>query len=485
MLLKPLSPIDQMFLWLERRTQPMHVGGLELLTPPAGAAPDWLARQVDALRAATEVQAPFNQRLVRRLGSWFWTDDGDFDLEAHFTHLALPAPGRIRELLALVSQLHAAHLDRARPLWEFYVISGLEDGRFAIYAKIHHAMVDGIAAMRLLRKSMSEDPDTPAIPPWTMPRRIQHEEARPPQGAFSNLAHLLSSVRTQAATVPAVTRELYRAIREGRDNPDYVSAFQAPRSVLNQPISGSRRFAAQSYPIARIRNAVKLHHATVNDIVLAMCASALRHYLLDLDALPAKPLIAMVPLSLRRDSSDEGNQIAMILANLGTHVADPVARLKVITGSVQDAKKRYARMGPAAMLNYVAAVMAPAGLNIASGIAPRWQSFNVIISNVPGPKRPLYWNGAALDGMYPVSIITDGLALNITLTSYADRVEFGVIACRRTLPRVQRLLEYFDRGLAELETRATAEADELPKPVAVDAPDTAKPVRARRPRRKH
>ncbi|WP_084197586.1 WS/DGAT/MGAT family O-acyltransferase [Solimonas soli] len=489
--MKPLSPVDQMFLWLERRTQPMHVGGLELLTPPAGAGPDWLARQVEELRKAVRAQPPFNRHLVRRLGSWLWTEDEDFDLDAHFIHMALPAPGRVRELLALVSQLHAAPLDRARPLWEFYIISGLEDGRFAIYAKIHHAMVDGVAAMRLLRKSMSEDPLVPAIAPWTMAPRVQRDEASPqaPRGAYSSLAHALANVRAQAATVPAVARELYRSIREGRENPDYVSAFQAPRSILNQRISGSRRFAAQSYAIARIRRAVKQHRVTVNDVVLAMCASALRRYLLDLDALPARPLIAMVPLSLRRDGSDEGNQIAMVLANLGTHVADPLARLAVIQGSMLDAKQRYSRMGPAAMLNYVATVMAPAGLNIATGIAPRWQSFNVIISNVPGPKRTLYWNGARLDGMYPVSIVTDGLALNITLTSYVDRVEFGVIACRRTLPRVQRLLEYFDQGLAELEGESgAAPTPPAGPPPAADAParsrkESPKPARARRTRK--
>ncbi|MFT4046385.1 MAG: wax ester/triacylglycerol synthase family O-acyltransferase [Solimonas sp.] len=487
MLLKPLGPIDQMFLWLERRTQPMHVGGLQLLSPPPGAGADWLAHQVEALRKAVRAGPPFNRRLVRRLGSWFWTEDEHFDLDAHFIHMALPAPGRVRELLALVSQLHAAHLDRARPLWEFYIISGIEDGRFAIYAKIHHAMVDGIAGMRLLRRMMSEDPATPAIPPWTMqPREARRGVDGTPAvtpGAYSNVAHLLGSIREQASTVPAVTRELYRSIREGRDNPDYVSAFQAPRSILNQRITGSRRFAAQSYTMSRIRDAVKRRHATVNDIVLAICASALRRYLLDLDALPDKPLIAMVPLSLRRDASEHGNQIAMILANLGTHLADPSARLAVIQGSVQDAKQRYARMKPTGMLGYVAAMMAPAGLNIASGIAPRWQSFNVIISNVPGPKRTLYWNGAKLEGMYPVSIITDGLALNITLTSYVDRVEFGVIACRRTLPRIQRLLDYFEQGLAELEAAPPAPAmqpDDPPRAAPVDGPDGIPPKRVRK-----
>lgn len=449
MLLKPLSPVDQIFLWLERRHQPMHVGMLELLAPPEGAPADWLARQVDTLRLAAQAAPPYNQRLQRRFGSWFWTEDEQFDLDAHFRFLSLPGPGRIRELLALVSQLHSAPLDRSRPLWEFYVIGGVEGGRFAIYAKIHHAMVDGIAAMRVLRRSMSEDPAAGLIAPWTLARR--ERPAPPVDVALSTTAKLLSIARQQLATLPAVTRELARTVRDGRHNPDHVSAFQAPRSLLNQPITGSRRFAAQSYEIRRLRGAMKQHHASLNDIVLAMCASALRRYLQDLEALPEKPLIAMVPLSLRRDESEEGNQIAMVLANLGTHLDDPQARLETIKGSMLEAKRRYQRLGPAATLNYVAAVMAPSGLNIATGLAPRWQSFNVIISNVPGPKRPLYFNGARLQGLYPVSVITDGLALNITLTSYVDHIEFGVIACRRTLPGVQHLLKYFEAGLRELE----------------------------------
>ncbi|SEQ53698.1 Protein of unknown function [Solimonas aquatica] len=474
MLPKPLSPLDQLFLLLERRNQPMHVGGLQLLRPPADAPADFLARQVEKLREATAALPPFNLRLNRRFGNWFWVEDEAFDLEAHFRHLALPAPGRIRELLALVSQLHSAPLDRAKPLWELYVISGIEDGRFAIYAKIHHALVDGIAATRILRKSMSEDRSAELTPPWTLQRRNREREPGADL-AIVGLARLIEGARTQAATIPVVTRELYRSIREARENPDFVSAFQAPRSILNQRITGSRRFAAQSYSLPRIRALLKPLHATVNDIVLAMCASALRRYLMDLEALPQKPLIAMVPLSLRRDDSDEGNQIAMILANLGTHLANPLDRLETIRGSVQDAKRRYSRLGGAAMLNYVAAVMAPAGLNIATGLAPRWQSFNVIISNVPGPKRPLYWSGASLEGMYPVSVITDGLALNITLTSYVDRLEFGIIACRRTLPRIQRLLDYLEQGLVELE-EAAGELQPQPQP---EAPAVKKSRRSR------
>lgn len=443
--MKPLSPQDQMFLLLERRNQPMHVGGLQLLRPPADAGPDYVPNLAEFLRGHVTATPPFNQRLQRRFGTWFWTEDEEFDLDAHFRHLALPRPGRIRELLALVSQLHSAPLDRAKPLWEFYLIDGVADGRIAVYAKIHHALVDGMAAMRMLARSMSEDPqDSKRAPLWAMPKRHRVDNGDTSTGVWALLGE-------QLRTLPGAARELYRSIQDARGNPDSVSVFQAPRSILNQRISASRRFAAQSFSLERIRAAARRHEATLNDVVLAMCSSALRRYLAEQSALPEQPLTSMVPVSLRRDDSEAGNQVAMILANLHTTLDDPRERLAAIRRSMQTSKQRFAGMSQGEIMNYMALLMAPFALNYASGLVPRWQAFNVIISNVPGPKRTLYWNGATLEGTYPVSIPIDGQALNITLNSYADKLEFGLIACRRALPHMQRLLDYLELGLAELE----------------------------------
>jgi diacylglycerol O-acyltransferase len=201
----------------------------------------------------------------------------------------------------------------------------------------------------------------------------------------------------------------------------------------------------------RIKAVGQRADCTVNDVILAMCGSALREYLIGQNALPDQPLIAMVPVSLRQDESDDGNQVATILANLGTHIADPGKRLEVIRSSVREGKERYQQMNSEEILNYTALTLAPTALNLMTGMVPRWQAFNVVISNVPGPKEPLYWNGARLEGMYPVSIVLDRIALNITLTSYIDQIEFGLIACRRTLPSMQRLLDYLERSLFELE----------------------------------
>lgn len=450
--MKPVGLVDQGFLWLERRNQPMHVGGLMLMTPPRGREAEFLADMVERCKAATQAHRPFNQRLKRRVGAWFWEEDPDFDIESHFHHLSLPAPGRIRELLALVSSLHGNLMDRTKPLWEYNLISGLEDGRIAVYSKIHHALVDGVAATRMMIRSLSEDPRERDMQPlWSRaPRKRDAEAAK--GGPLAVLAEAASLAKAQARTVPTVAREVFRSFKERGTNPDHVSVFQAPRTVLNQRISGARRFAAQSYSLKRIRAVGKALGATVNDVVLAMCASALRQYLKELDGLPDKPLVAMVPVSLRKDDSDTGNQVAMVLANLATHLDDPRERLDAISRSMKNAKERFAKMSQLEIMNYLAAVMAVSGINMATGLAPKWQAFNITISNVPGPSKTLYFNGAKIDGNYPVSIVLDGQALNITLMSYVDQMEIGLIACRRTLPRMQKLLQFLEDGLGELES---------------------------------
>ncbi len=456
--MKALSPQDQMFLWLEKRQQPMHVGGLLLFSFPEGVGPKYITELAASLREYQHPQPPFNQRLVKKFGQYFWDEDHQFDLQHHFRHEALPKPGRIRELLARVSAEHSNLMDRERPLWEAHLIEGVRGKRFALYTKAHHAMLDGISAMRMTMRALSEDPQERNTPPlWAMPPkrpadpspRIPH-----PGDIISRLASFTSGAGKQLATIPTVAREVAKSISKARHDPDYVSIFQAPQSLLNQPITGSRRFAAQSYPLEKIKAIGKALDATVNDVVLAICGSALRDYLISQHALPDQPLIAMVPVSIRQDDSEGGNQVAMILANLGTHIADPSNRIEVIKASVRQAKERYKQMTPEEILNYTALMMAPAGLNMMTGLAPKWQAFNVVISNVPGPKKTLYWNGAKLEGMYPLSIPVDHIALNITLLSYVDQLEFGFTACRRTLPSMQRLLDYVDNGIHELEVAA-------------------------------
>jgi diacylglycerol O-acyltransferase len=448
--MKPVALMDAGFLLGERRNQPMHVGGLMLATPPIPAV-TFVEQVKEKALKYTQAQPPFNQKLVRHLGVWFWAEDTEFDLESHFHHMSLPRPGRIRELLALVSKLHGNLMDRTKPLWEVYLIDGLEDGRIAVYSKVHHALMDGVAANRLFQRATTENAEEPTTPFWalTPKRRAGREVVKAsPYAAMMQAANM---AQRQFSSVPTVAREVYKSIRARKTDPDHVSVFQAPRTIFNQRVSGARRFAAQSFSLARIKAAGRQHDATLNDTVLAMCGSALRRYLTDLKALPDEPLVAMVPISLRKDDSEGGNQVAMALASLATQIADPVERLQTIVRSMNDSKQRFARMSQNEILAYLGVVMAAHGVNMALGLNPAWQAFNIVISNVPGPKETRYWYGARVDGNYPVSIVIDGAALNITLNSYAGNLEVGLIACRRALPHMQKLLQYLEDGLAELE----------------------------------
>lgn len=446
--MRPLHPIDFIFLSLEKRQQPMHVGGLFLFQIPDNAPASFIQDLVSDIKASKSIPIPpFNNKL----NGLFWDEDQEFDLDHHFRHIALPQPGRIRELLTYISQEHSALIDRAKPLWTCNIIEGIEGNRFAMYFKIHHAMVDGIAGMRLVEKSLSHDPNAKSIvPPWCVegPRAKRLKQPK-----VSKIKGFLSTVKSQIESTPGVLYELSQTITKdiGR-NPDYVSSFQAPSSILNQRVSSSRRFAAQSYEFSRLTKIAKELNVTINDVILSVCSGALREYLISQNALPKKPLIAMVPASVRDDHSEVSNRITMILANLGTHKEDPLERLQIIRRSMLNAKKKFKRMSASQILSYSAFVYSAAGLNIASGLMPKRQAFNLVISNVPGPTEPLYWNGAKLDALYPASIVLDGQALNITITSYLDKLEVGLTACRNALPKMQNLLTHLEDEIQHFES---------------------------------
>jgi diacylglycerol O-acyltransferase len=454
-----LTAVDQLFLLLESRKQPMHVGGLFLFELPQdgqNANGDFVYHLVQQMQNATVPPSfPFNQVLERLL---FWKEDDQFDVEHHFRHVALPNPGRVRELLMYISKEHSRLLDRAMPLWECHVIEGIlpefegSPERFALYFKIHHSLVDGVAAMRLVEKSLSQSPTEPvSLPIWSLiARHRKSVDSLLPAGRS-----VRSIVKEQLSTIKPVFTELLDNFRHNGDE-DYVGTFDAPMSILNQRISASRRIAAQSYDIQRFRTIADAFGVNVNDVVLAVCSGALRHYLLSMNALPTKPLIAFVPMSLRCDESASGNQISFLMANLGTHLDDPAQRLQLIYKSVNSGKRRFRRMNKAQIINYSAIAYAWEGINVLTGLFPRKQAFNLIISNVPGSKKPLYWNGAPLKALYPASIIVDGQALNITLSSYQDKIEFCITACSKLLPHLQDMLGLLEDELSLLESISEA-----------------------------
>ncbi|MDX2091088.1 MAG: wax ester/triacylglycerol synthase family O-acyltransferase [Kofleriaceae bacterium] len=455
---KRLSPSDAMFLVGESREVMMHVAGLLPFSPPPGAPPDHLRQLMDELRDAP-VHRPWNLRLKSPdslkspLQSWV---EGEVDREYHVRRSALPTPGDERELGILVSRLHGYPVDFHRPPWEVHLIEGLEGGRFAMYVKVHHALVDGFTAMRVLANALSSDPDERDRPLFfSLPPRARTPKDEP-EGI--HLQEFLNVLRDQYGASKTVARAVMNVVRSSRaKDHELVSPRQAPKCILNARISRARRFATQRIAMARIKAVALAAGGTVNDTILALCAGSLRRYLLELEALPSAPLVAMCPVSVRaKDDEGGGNSIGAILASLATDLEDPGERLRAIIASTTNAKRQLQGMTKAAILQYSALICAPAMMGMIPTTAGHVKpAFNVVISNVPGPEEPRYFRGARLEVAYPMSIPVHGQALNITCNSYAGQVGFGFTGCRDTVPHLQRLAVYCGEAMTDLE-RAVA-----------------------------
>ncbi|MBB2894325.1 WS/DGAT/MGAT family O-acyltransferase [Flexivirga oryzae] len=454
-----MGPVDSGFLLIESREHPMHVGGLQLFTVPDGESPSWVREQlsVDADRISPRFRLK-PQDPVGLLGNFRWSVDQHLDLDHHVRRSAVPGPHRLRELFELASRWQGSLLDRHRPLWEVHVVEGLEDGRVAVFSKIHHALVDGVSALHLMQQACSPDPDaTDCMPPYALPgttvraaqeQRTGHVLANPASVMRSGLG-LAGEL---ASLGPNSLKIAYRSLR----NTGLTTPFDAPRTILNGRIGGARRFVAQSFDIERFRQVAKACDVSFNDVVLAVCGGALRRYLGELDELPDRSLTAMCPVNLRDESSSVGgNEIGAMISTLSTHVVDPIERLEDIHESTTAAKGTMRELSPLQLLLLSGYHIAGLGLSMLptynlGGRPP----FNVIISNVPGPRKQLYFNGAHLEGTYPASIPVDGMAMNITLVTYDDQVDFGITACRRSAPSVQRMVHHLEDALAELTAAA-------------------------------
>jgi diacylglycerol O-acyltransferase len=447
--MKPLGTVDTSFLLAEDRQMPMHTGGLMLFKYPEGVHEEWLHETLSANDDPDAVQYPFNQKLVwplRRLGLPHWVQDRHLDTHYHIRHSALPKPGRYREMFRLVSRLHATRLHRDRPLWEAHIIEGVEGDRFALYVKTHHSMIDGVGAMRMLRACLSSNPDKRDMPaPWNLERpHLPPSTKVDPKAMVSATAGAMVGVLKFAAAV------------RHRDKHGMIAPFQTPLTILNGRVSGSRRFVAQSWSLTRIKALAKRLQATVNDIVLTISGGALRRYLIERDALPEEPLTAMTPVSFRPADADiEGNSFSVVFASLATEIDTEIGRLRAIQRSMGEAKRLLGGMESAEIPIFTSVVALPVLVPHLLRVSGRTRpTFNVTVSNVPGPREKLYWNGAELLGMYPLSIVSHGQALNITVTSINDSLDFGIIACRRSVPSAQRLIDYLDDALEELEAEA-------------------------------
>lgn len=442
-----MSLDDAMFLLGESMGKPAHVIALQLFEPPADAGVDYTETLYRELLAHDAVNRVFRNRPRRKLVSpstLAWVDEG-LDLDYHVRRVALPRPGRVRELLEAVSLQHGVLLDRHRPLWEFHLYEGLADGRFATTFKTHHALADGMSLARYTLEGMSPDPDRrDCTPPWVdrpgydaVPRSAR----RPPNP--------LGSMKVAASAL--------RTLRDMAGDSSAHVPYEAPRTVFNTRITGARRFAGDKWPLERLKAVAVGAEATVNDVVLAMCGAALRDYLLDVHQLPERSLIAMVPISLRRPGSDMegsvgGNAFGSILCDLRTDDVDAATRLASIARTVSVAKARMKALSHQQALAVSRVIMGGSAVSALTGITatPR-QPFNLVISNVPATTVPLYLNGAQLTDIYPISMISEGQAINITVTSYAEHITFGIVGDRKAVPHLQRLLTHLENALADLE----------------------------------
>jgi WS/DGAT/MGAT family acyltransferase len=481
--MKQLSGLDASFLYLETAEMPMHVGALHLFELPAGYRGDCL----EDMRAHMASRLPLAPALRRKL-AWMplnlaapvWVD-AEPDLEKHIVGITLPEDSGLAELEEQVGELHPVLLDRSRPLWKFHVFDGLEPGpngekRYAMYTQLHHAAVDGQAAVALAQAILDLGPEPREIPARpARERKGQLAMTEMLRGALSNqlgqLGNLvkalpsavgaISQVAAQTAggavgdTVASVWSRIKGAGPKGSKSVSNLGL--APRTRLNATVSDTRAFAAVSLPLAELNAVRRRHHASLNDAVLMVCSGALRRHFAKHGPLPRKSLVAAVPISLRaKGDMASNNQASMSLISLGTHIADPGKRLahvmaasasmKATLGSVKSLLPTdFPSMGVPWLMEGLTAIYGRAG--VADRIPP---VANVVISNVPGPTVPLYMAGAKMLTNYPTSIVVHGVALNITVQTYNESLDVGIIACAQAMPEVDEFAAHIETSFLEL-----------------------------------
>lgn len=467
--MQPLAGMDAAFLSLETATTPMHVGVVLVLEPPEGSralfSPTTRYAQIRRVIAQRlHLVAPMRQRAIRvplGLQHPAWVDDPEFELDDHLMRASLPSPGGAAELDAFVAAVMSRRLDPDRPLWEMYVVEGLEGERTALIAKVHHAILDGVSGASVLAAFLDLTPRS---------RLVELPSVWDPSPLPSNaqmLLHAASSLTRQPGLALGAVQAGVDAVADlgmhnrelvGRGEPPPPGFFSAPRASFNGTVSNRKRFASLTVPLDDVKLVGRTYEATVNDVILACVSGGLRRLMANRGERPDAPLAAMVPVSTRPAGREEelGNQISGMLVSLASDVDDPVARLDTIAESTRVAKEQeklhrgrligdLARVALPAFVSSLARAMA--GTRIFDKVRP---PFNVVVSSVRGPDCSLFCAGSRVVDMFPVGPIAEGIGVNMTVLSYLDRVHFGMFACRRLLPELHELAAHVDDALAEL-----------------------------------
>jgi len=468
-----LSGLDAGFLYMETRTLHMHTLKIGVVDPSSVPGGYSFQKVKDILASRMHLLPPFRRRLVTvplSLHHPLWIEDPDFNLDDHVRRVGAPAPGGPREFGELISEVASHQLDRSRPLWELWVVEGLEHGRVGFITKIHHCAADGVASAALLANVFDLEPDVLEAPP----PKEQWVPDQVPTGLQLALQALMAILR-QLLTVPRLLQRTFTGVRdvaELRRSPDTVNPpppFSAPRTSFNRALTPRRIFAFTSLSLPDVKFTGKAVGCTINDVVLAVCAGALREYLKSHGGVPDRPLVAGVPTSTQTDADSgrlHGNKVSNMFTSVPVNMTDPVERLRHVHDVTKGAKELQNALG-AEMLEAWSELTPPAPfagfmrLYSRSGLANKHRPpINVVISNVPGPRVPLYIAGARLDALYSVGPILEGIGLNITVWSYLDQMNFGLIACKDAMPDLWDLADGLHDALEELQKAVATTANE-------------------------
>jgi len=487
--MRQLTSLDAQFLAIENGRNLGHVSGLSVYDP--ATAPEGVLtadRMCTVITERLHLLPPFRWRRVEvplGLDHPYWIEDPDFDVEYHVRELALPAPGDDRQLAEQVARIHGRALDRAHPLWELYVIQGLKGGRVGVFTKIHHAAIDGMSGAEILGVLLDPAPEGRDVPPAPNGRPpapapgqlemlqrgligLPRHQLRALNALPRTLAHLDSIPGVQdipgAPALARITRRLGRIGRPARDGGMLEAPrSKAPRTIFNGPVSSHRRVSFGTLSLTTVKAIKHATGTTVNDVVVTICAAALRSWLDARGELPDAPLVAMIPVSVRtaEEQGTYGNRVSTMAVAIPTDVADPLARLEAAHEALRSAKEHH-RAVPATLLQDATRFVPPAIHARASRVTLRLSTrnavtpiFNVVISNVPGSPTPLYCAGARLLANYPVSAVADGMGLNITVLSYEDRLDFAIVADREQVADAWPLMDALAAALDELEACAS------------------------------
>ncbi len=493
-----LSTADAAFLYLETPETPMHVGSLMLFELPAGYKGDFYDDVQAIIAKRLHLASLFHRKLAQmpfELSDPVWIEDEDIDLDYHVRSVTLRKPGSMAQLEALIARLHSTLLDRSRPLWEIYVIDGLQNGQVATYTKAHHSGIDGKAGVELARTFYDVSPEIREVPPPRPKRssnRYQLGVAELLRASISNAAAQYVKTGKMVPTAVRALNTVRKILASRKDVPGVrsLSIGRAPNTVFNVSITNQRSYATMTMPLAEIKALGKRAGGTVNTVVMSMCSGALRSFLRERGELPDKSLVAMVPVSLRVAGDDAmNNQNSAIRVDLATDLADPVARFEAIHASSEAAKGVVSALKPVlgAEVPITGSPWLMTGLaslygrsTLPSRLAPM---ANVVISNVPGLPMALYMAGARMLHYYPVSIPYHGMGMNITVQSFDGKMELGITACRRVLSQAEahELIDHIKAALREVAELPAIEADDNLAPVVEGPARKTRAAVARKP----